>query len=122
MGVSKSTPASSKTLHAARSQRHRRRAGRTDHVPALRTVFHHQGLVLSDVVMPRLSGPKAVEEILETRPSVQVLYMSGYTDDAIVHHGVLAADVHFIQKPFTPAALGQKVRAAMDLGAATHRS
>lgn len=71
-------------------------------------------LVLSDVVMPKVSGSKAVEQLVKMRLSVQVLYLSGFTDDTIVQHGVLPADVGFIQKPFTPAELGQNEREMLD--------
>ena len=82
----------------------------------------HIDLVLSDVVMPKLSGPKAVEQLVAMRPSMQVLYMSGYTDDSIGQHGVLEADVHFIQKPFTPPALGKKVREVLDRASAQEKA
>ena len=58
--------------------------------------------------MPRQSGRALVERLRPLRPEMQVLYMSGYTNEAIVRHGVLDPDTMFIQKPFSPASLGHK--------------
>jgi PAS domain S-box-containing protein len=71
-------------------------------------------LLLTDVIMPRQSGRALAEQLRPLRPELQVLYMSGYTNEAIVRHGVLEPDILFIQKPFTPAALGAKVRETLD--------
>jgi PAS domain S-box-containing protein len=72
-------------------------------------------LLLSDVVMPKVSGPLVAEKVLAMRPSIKVLYMSGYTDDAVLHHGVLSKELPFIQKPFSPGALRGKIREVLEL-------
>jgi PAS domain S-box-containing protein len=67
-------------------------------------------LLLTDVIMPRLNGPELAERIDALRPGIKVLYMSGYTDRAIRLQDRLGGEAHFIQKPFTPAALGRQIR------------
>ncbi len=71
-------------------------------------------LLLTDVVMPETSGKEVADRVTELLPGLKVLFMSGYTDEAIVHHGVLDTNIEFIQKPFTPAALVRKVREVLD--------
>jgi hypothetical protein len=67
-------------------------------------------LLLSDVVMPQMSGPELAKRLAKARPDMRVLCMSGYTDDSIVRHGVLEAHIAFLQKPITPDMLATKVR------------
>jgi two-component system, cell cycle sensor histidine kinase and response regulator CckA len=67
-------------------------------------------VLLTDVIMPRLNGPELAEQVTKLRPGLPVLYMSGYTDRAIRLQDRLGGEAHFIQKPFTPAGLGQKLR------------
>jgi PAS domain S-box-containing protein len=71
-------------------------------------------LLLTDVVMPGTSGKEVADRLSSMRPEIKVLFMSGYTDEAIVHQGVLNSSVEFIQKPFTLAALSRKVREVLD--------
>ncbi len=93
------------------------KAGYTVHVAAsgqeaIATFAQHADLIqllITDVVMPGMSGRELVERLAVTRPGVKVLFMSGYTDDAIVHHGVLEAGTHFIGKPFGTAEFLKKV-------------
>jgi nitrogen-specific signal transduction histidine kinase/CheY-like chemotaxis protein len=84
---------------------------------ALRTAQEHEGpihLLVTDVVLPDLGGRVLVEQLLSVRPQMRVLYVSGYTDDAVVRHGILEDQVHFLSKPFSPAVLAQKVREVLD--------
>ena len=86
-------------------------------VEAIAMAKEHDGeihLLLTDVVLPEMSGKDLAGEISKIRPDIRVLYMSGYTANVIAHHGVLDEGVQFIGKPFTSQSLGRKVGEAID--------
>lgn len=71
-------------------------------------------LLITDVVMPRMGGRELTDELVKRNPGIKVLYLSGYTNDAVVHYGVYHDQTHFLQKPFNPAALATKVREVLN--------
>ena len=85
---------------------------------ALKVAHEHKGspirLVVSDVIMPRMGGKVMAEWLKTSYPDIKILFTSGYTDDAIAHHGVLETGVEFLSKPYTPATLTRKVRKMLD--------
>jgi CheY-like chemotaxis protein len=88
-----------------------------DGTEALQIAASHPGpihLLLTDVVMPGLSGRQLSDQLTLLRPDTRVLYTSGYTDDAVVRHGVLEAGIAYLQKPFTVDGLARKVREVLD--------
>jgi len=84
---------------------------------ALEIAKRHSGqihLLLTDVMMPRMGGPELVEEIRHARPSIRVLFCSGYAGHAAMEQSIVHASTPFLQKPFTPLVLALKVREALD--------
>jgi CheY-like chemotaxis protein len=85
---------------------------------ALSVAGEHAGekihLLLTDVVMPQMGGKELADRLKALRPEIKVVFTSGYTDEAIVRHGVLEPGTDFLQKPFSPASLAQKVREVLD--------
>jgi two-component system, cell cycle sensor histidine kinase and response regulator CckA len=86
---------------------------------ALEIAQRHPGrihLLLTDVIMPGMSGPQLAAKLIAQRSDSKVLFMSGYTDAALLHHGVLERGLSYLQKPFSPTALAEKVREVLDSG------
>jgi len=84
---------------------------------ALRTVAAKDGridLLLTDVVMPGMGGPQLAEHVRRAHPAIAVVFMSGYTSDAVLRQGIETGEVHFVQKPFSTAALAAKIRHVLD--------
>jgi len=84
---------------------------------ALRVWKRRQGsidMLLTDVIMPQMSGRELAQDLKAQRPELKVLYMSGYADDVIARHGILDPETELLQKPFTPDSLGRKVRSLFD--------
>jgi two-component system cell cycle sensor histidine kinase/response regulator CckA len=79
-------------------------------------------LLITDVVMPKVNGRQLARQLGRRRPDLKVLYMSGYTDNMVLHRGISHGEVAFLQKPFTPAALTEKVREVLEGGGRTHRA
>jgi hypothetical protein len=89
----------------------------SDGAEAAEAAAHHAGpihLLLTDVIMPGMSGRAVAARLAIARPAMKVLYMSGYTDGAIAHHGVLDPNMAYLEKPFTMDTLSSKVRAVLD--------
>ena len=83
----------------------------------IRLAENHTGpidLIITDIVMPRMGGRELVERVVTARPTIRALYLSGYTDEAVMRHGVLEAGAAFLQKPFTARQLMTKVRQILD--------
>ena len=83
---------------------------------AVRLFEQHASIdvILADVVLPGASGPELTQQLLAQRPGLKVIYMSGYTEDSIIQHGVLSAGIAFLHKPFTAQTLGETIREVLD--------
>jgi len=89
----------------------------SDGVEAVQASEQYDGtihMLLTDVVMPNMNGRELARRALRSRPQMKVIFMSGYAEDAIVHQGVLDADMHFLQKPFRPSELSKRIREVLD--------
>lgn len=86
---------------------------------ALTRAGGHSGpvhLLVTDVIMPGMSGREVATALIQARPALRTLYLSGYADESIVRHGILQPGVAFLQKPFTAEGLARKVREILDAG------
>jgi CheY-like chemotaxis protein len=71
-------------------------------------------LLITDVVMPKMGGSELAAKLADLRPGIRLLFSSGYMENSIVEHGILAEGVNFIQKPYTPSVLAQRVREVLE--------
>src|SRR6185437_9058186 len=87
-----------------------------DAIEALGLIHANQpfDLVVTVVIMHKMSGKELYDQIKVIAPRIKVLFMSGYTDDALAHHGVLGPELSFLEKPFSPSGLARKVREVLD--------
>jgi CheY-like chemotaxis protein len=103
-------------------EQHNMRVVEAENAAKALSIFHESpsafDVVVSDVVMPGMSGPALIELLVLLRPNLKVLYMSGYANDALVNHSVVERGFVFLQKPFAPLELVRKVRELATLGAA----
>jgi CheY-like chemotaxis protein len=84
---------------------------------AIRVAQEHSGqidVLVTDMVMPRMSGRQLVNLLAPTRPQMRILFVSGYTDEVVLRHDLLGTGVAFLEKPFTPIGLARKVREVLD--------
>ena len=84
---------------------------------ALELIQKNEGkinLLITDVIMPKMTGKKLAEAVYAEYPEIKVLYMSGYTDNVIAHQGVLAPNIEFINKPLVPSLLTKKIREVLE--------
>jgi len=89
----------------------------TDGEDAIRVSREHSGpihLMITDVVMPRMGGPRAAERLAEERPDMKVLFVSGYAENTILQHGKIDVAAHFLEKPFSSKALAKKVHEVLN--------
>ena len=97
--------------------------GAADPDSAIAIALKHQGpihLLLTDIILPGMSGVKLGERLLDSRPNMRVLYVSGYTADTIVHHGGHGENFAFLSKPFSLSSLARKIRSVLDESASTN--
>jgi len=85
-----------------------------DALDVARSARHPIDLLITDVVMPKLGGRQLADQLRASQPEIRILYISGYTDNSVVHHGIVDAGIDLLQKPFTPTSLIERIRKALE--------